>query len=158
MHPPKQFNFIQTTCTTEVRLPLVMGLPLLPPASESIAQPSTQQCEQAQETDQKAFRRGAGAHGNNLTYLIFLKISGLRTLHHHGRENNRHNGCNQIRQADFTVSHGITSSDYIFYYFVIFWFITRPAQDRQAIAQKVYYAIHQTAGNLCRHNPNRTAP
>jgi len=70
MHPPKQFDFIQTTRTAEIRLPLVMGLPLLPSVSESIAQ----QCEQAQETDQKAFRRGASAHGNNLTHLIFFKF------------------------------------------------------------------------------------
>ena len=154
MHPPKQFDFIQTTRTAEIRLPLVMGLPLLPSVSESIAQ----QCEQAQETDQKAFRRGASAHGNNLTHLIFFKFLAYeRFIIMAARTTVTMVAIRYVKPISPSV---MVLPPQITYFIILlfFWFITRSTQDRQAIAQKVYYAIHQTAGNLCRHNPNRAAP
>ena len=134
MHPPKQFNFIQTTCIAAICLPLVMGFPLLPSASESTAL----QRDRTQKTNQKAFRRGTKAPQQQPDLFDFFENLRLTNASSSWTREQPSQWSQSDTSSRFHRQSWYYSSDLDSYYFVIFWFITRAGRDRQAIARKIY--------------------
>ncbi len=148
MHPPKQFNFIQTTCIAAICLPLVMGFPLLPSASE----PTAQQRGRTQKTNQKAFRRGTKAPQQQPDLFDFFENLRLTNASSSWTREQPSQWSQSDTSSRFHRQSWYYSSDLDSYYFVIFWVYNtcRPRQTSNR-AKNISYVRHRTPGHQPLH-------